>query len=514
MTTPTTAQLGSGPAEPREGRRRYAAASVQPIIGGFHPDPSVCRVGRDYYLVNSSFEYSPGVPVWHSTDLAHWSLIGNALAEGDQFRAGEAGASGGIYAPTLRHHAGRFWLITTNVSAGSGQLLTSSVDPAGPWAPAVEIKGLAGIDPDLAWDDEGTCYVTFCSTKPGLPGIFQAPVDLENEVILQEPKLVWQGTGLANAEAPHLYRRNGWWYLMIAEGGTERGHSVSIARSRNPDGPFEPAPSNPIFSHRSTTHPVQNTGHADLVEAPDGEWSVVYLGVRPRGVTPSFHVNGRETFLAGVDWIDEWPRFVEGRFDFEIPDRSFVDLFAEPSLHPRWISPGASLGNFVSPAEQGVSLIPAACASGAVSALAVRVTDERWRLDVALRTAEGAAGVILRLDDRHWCEIRANNGSARAVLHIGPLEAQVGDTATDLGQTPTVRIESVPPTQGGPDDISISVKRDGRSVSLARFDGRYLSTEVAGGFTGRVAGIRAISGMVEVASVRYQADDAYVDVRS
>jgi hypothetical protein len=177
-------------------------------------------------------------------------------------------------------------------------------------------------------------------------------------------------------------------------------------------------------------------------------------------------------------------------------------------MHPRWISPGAPLGDFVSPAEQGVSLIPAASASGAVSALAVRVTDERWHLDVALRTAEGEAGVMLRLDDRHWCEIQVNNGSARAILRIGPLEAQVGDTATDLGQTPTVRIESVPPTQGGPDDISLSVICDGRSVSLAGFDGRYLSTEVAGGFTGRVAGIRAINGMVEVASVRYQAHDA------
>src|ERR1039458_2308895 len=141
MTPPTTAQLGSGPAEPREGRRRYAAASVQPIIGGFHPDPSICRVEMDYYLVNSSFEYSPGVPVWHSTDLVQWSQIGNALADSNQFQAGEAGASRGIYAPTLRHHAGRFWLITTNVSAGSGPALTPSVDPLGPRAPAAASTG-------------------------------------------------------------------------------------------------------------------------------------------------------------------------------------------------------------------------------------------------------------------------------------------------------------------------------------------------------------------------------------
>ncbi|MEV0344741.1 family 43 glycosylhydrolase [Nonomuraea sp. NPDC050680] len=498
--------------ETRKGRRREAAG-VHPIIGGFYPDPSICRADADYYLVNSSFEYSPGVPVWHSTDLTHWTQIGNALGGTDGFQAGEAGASKGIYAPTLRHHAGRFWLITTNVSTSGGQLLTSTTDPAGPWAPAVVIDGLAGIDPDLAWDDDGTCYVTYCSTRPGLEGIAQARVDLEKGITLEEPRPVWQGTGLAFPEAPHLYRRDGWWYLVIAEGGTERGHAITIARSRNPDGPFEPAPGNPVFSHRSTTHPVQNTGHADLVEAPDGRWAAVYLGVRPRGMTPMFHVNGRETFLAGIDWIDGWPQFDEGRFVYEIPDRSFLDRFAASSLHPRWVSPGAPLGEFVSPAEPGISLIPAASASGNVSALMTRVTDERWRFDVALRTADGAAGVLLRLDDRHWCEVRVNDGSAHAVVHIGPLESHAGEAATGLGPTPTVRIESLPATHDGPDDIALSVIHNGQSVMLARFDGRYLSTEVAGGFTGRVAGVRAISGTVDVASVRYEADDAYVDPR-
>ncbi|MEV0143500.1 MULTISPECIES: family 43 glycosylhydrolase [unclassified Nonomuraea] len=493
--------------------RRREVAGTHPVIGGFHPDPSVCRVGEDYYLVNSSFEYSPGVPVWHSTDLVRWTQIGNALTGAGRFRAGQAGASRGIYAPTLRFHAGRFWLITTDVSSDGGQLLTSATDPAGPWEPAVVIDGLEGIDPDLAWDDDGTCYVTYCSTRPGMKGIAQARVDLEQAVALEEPRLVWLGTGLAFPEAPHLYRRDGWWYLMIAEGGTERGHGVCVARSRSPEGPFQPAPANPVFSHRSTTHPVQNTGHADLVEAPGGGWAAVYLGVRPRGTTPMFHVNGRETFLAGVDWVDGWPRFDEDRFAYEIPDRSFADTFAGPGLHPRWVSPGAPLQEFVTVTGPGLTLAPATCPSGNVSALMARVTDERWRLDVTLDTSGGAAGVLLRLDDRHWCELRAADGSAHAVLRIGPLESRVGEAVTGLGPAPTVRIASEPPTHGGPDDIALSVVRDGHAVTLARFDGRYLSTEVAGGFTGRTAGVRALSGTVHVGSVRYEADDAYADPR-
>ena len=174
---------------------------------------------------------------------------------------------------------------------------------------------LRGSAPELSvLDDDGTCYVTYCSTDPDLPGIAQARVDLAAGTLLGDPVRLWSGTGLAFPEAPHLYRREGLWYLMIAEGGTERGHAVSIARSDRPDGPFEPAPGNPLLSHRSTTHPVQNTGHADLVRTADGTWAVVYLGVRPRGVTPMFHVNGRETFLAGVDWVDGWPVVDELRY--------------------------------------------------------------------------------------------------------------------------------------------------------------------------------------------------------
>lgn len=257
-------------------------ADSHPVIPGFHPDPSVCRVGDDYYLACSSFEYVPGVPLFHSRDLVHWRQIGNVLDRPAQLRLPwDTPSSAGIYAPTLRHHDGRFWLIVTNVSSGGGNLLVSATDPAGPWSDPVPLPGVPGIDPDLAWDEDGACWVT-------VAGISQVRIDPYTGETIGEPRPLWSGTPGAKApEAPHLHHVGDHWYLLIAEGGTERGHAVSVARGPAPTGPFEPCPANPVLTHRSTDDPVQNTGHADLVQAPDGTWWMVFLGVRPRGGTPA-----------------------------------------------------------------------------------------------------------------------------------------------------------------------------------------------------------------------------------
>jgi xylan 1,4-beta-xylosidase len=481
-----------------------ALTSVVPIIPGFHPDPSVCRVGDDYYLANSSFEYAPGVPLWHSRDLLTWSLVGNILDRPDQFLAGHASSDGGVYAPTLRHHDGRFWLITTDVSGRPGQLVVSAEDPSGPWSAPMFLTGLSGIDPDLAWDEDGTCYVTYCSSDPELRGIAQARVDLETGTVLEAPRPLWSGIGLAYPEAPHLYQRGAYWYLLIAEGGTERGHSVSVARADRPEGPYAGAPTNPVLSHRSTTHPVQNTGHADLVQNADGSWAVVYLGVRPRGFTPMFHVNGRETFLAGIDWVDDWPVVDEGRHSGPVRDTSYTDTFDGSRLHPRWVSPGAGLSEVAAPQPGGgIQLRPGTGPRAAVGALTARVLDPAWRFEADLGLAHGSGALLLRLDDAHWCEIRADGGHVHAVVRIGPLETQHGAAVPLAGPSLTLRAEALAPTTGGPDDVRLSVVVDGTEHELTRFDGRYFSTEVAGGFTGRVVGLRALDGVVDVAEVRY-----------
>lgn len=309
-----------------------------PVIGGFHPDPSVCRVGEDYYLVCSSFEYFPGVPLFHSRDLVHWRQLGNVLDRPGQLNlADDIPASAGVYAPTLRHHDGRFYLITTEVGA-KGNFLVSADRPEGPWSDPVLVD-VPGIDPDLAWDEDGGCW---CAVA----GVKVARIDPATGKVLEGPIQVWSGSGLQHPEAPHLYRIGDWWYLMLAEGGTAHGHSVSIARARSPRGPYEPAPANPILSHRSTDLPIQSTGHADLVSAPDGTWWMALLGTRPRGFFPGFHVLGRETFLTPVEWVDGWPRVGPVQEQHPAPATwhpgelpPVRDDFDAPALAFSWISP-------------------------------------------------------------------------------------------------------------------------------------------------------------------------------
>ena len=465
-----------------------------PIIPGFHPDPSICRVGDDYYLVNSTFEYLPSVPIFHSLDLVAWEQIGNILTRGEQLTL--ASSSGrGVYAPTLRYHDGRFYLVTTNVDdVRNGQIIVSATDPSGPWSDPVRVPGTLGIDPDLSWDENGRCHLTWCSVMGGSP-IVQAPIDIETGQMLAEPKALWPGTGLASPEGPHLYHRDGWWYLLLAEGGTERGHAVTVARSRSITGPFEGNPGNPILSHRSTTHPVQNTGHADFVELADGSWAAVYLGVRPGGSTPGYHVNGRETFLAGIRWEEGWPFFEEEHFDVPEQDRSFEDDFATDELHPRWIAPGIHPARIVHAAAGGGIRISAV--EGEVShrpLLCTRTEHPEWGASAVI---DGGAGrLVLRLDDAHWAGVELHNGTVAARLRIGPLE-QVLATATlpePRGTVHTLGIRATRPERGpfdgGPvDTVELGVAEDGVFRVLASFDGRYLSTEVAGGFTGRVVGV-------------------------
>lgn len=280
-----------------------------PVISGFHPDPSVCRVGDDYYLVTSSFEYFPGVPLFHSKDLVNWQQIGHVLTRTSQLNLCKAGSSGGIYAPTIRHHGGRFYMTTTNVS-GRGNFYVYTDDPWGEWSDPVYVDQ-PGIDPDLFFDEDGAVYYTTAHDAQG-QGAYQSRIDVNTGERLTGIRLIWSGSGGQHPEAPHLYRIGDWYYLMIAEGGTEYGHMVTIARSSKPDGPFEGCPHNPILSHRSLLRPIHATGHADLIQAADDSWWTVFLGIRPVGYPLQHHL-GRETFLAPVNWTDEgWPLIGDG----------------------------------------------------------------------------------------------------------------------------------------------------------------------------------------------------------
>ncbi|MFF1571382.1 glycoside hydrolase family 43 protein [Leifsonia sp. NPDC058292] len=490
MSEGTRAAVANDGAPPQAQR----SAATNPVIPGFYPDPTICRVGSDYYLANSSFEYFPGAPLFHSTDLVEWTQIGHILNRRTQFRHGREGASTGVYGSTLRYRDGRFWFITTNLSIfAAGQILLTATDPAGEWSDPIYIPEAVGIDPDLCWDDDGTCYLTWNALNftDGGRGIRQAPLDTETGRLLSADYPVWQGTGMVAPEGPHLYHIGDYWYLLLAEGGTERGHSVTVARGESPQGPFESCPWNPVFTHRSSGHPVQNVGHADLVVGPEGDWAAVYLGARPQGSTPQYHVLGRETFLAGVDWLEGWPVFDEGRYETGRVETAFFDQFDAPTLHARWVVPGGEAEAIATVlAGGGLGLHNADDGVG----LCVRVRDLNWSADVVL----APSGTFrVRIDDRHWYGLRAHHGSISAQARIGDVEATV-NSVRYYGDSITVRIESVPPSSapvplghGGPDDLVLSFDDGNGFTELARLDGRYISTEVASGFTGRMLMIGA-----------------------
>ncbi|MDX3452178.1 glycoside hydrolase family 43 protein [Streptomyces sp. ME02-8801-2C] len=488
-------------------KQQADATLPNPVIPGFHPDPSICRVGDDYYVVCSSFEYFPGIPVFHSRDLFHWTQIGNALDRPEQLRlTADTPASGGIYAPTLRHHEGRFWLIVTNVTEGEGNLLFTATDPAGPWSDPIRLSEVPGIDPDLAWDEDGTCWCT-------IAGVSQVRIDPHTGEAFGPPRKLWSGAPGAKApEAPHLYRIGDYWYLLIAEGGTERCHGVSIARGRTPAGPFEPCPDNPVLTHRGTDEPIQNTGHADLVQGPDGSWWLALLGVRPRGGTPGWHVLGRETFLAPVEWVDGWP--VVDKVTSELPAPAWPlvpgpaeavrDDFDLSELRPKWISLRDRPAELCTTKERSGWLTLRARGGSLDEPDVVFVGRRQQHLACEARTridpAEGRGGLAVRLDEEHHYEIEASEGEVRVLSRVGPLRTVVGSLAVPAGPVVLgVRIAATPPRDArtGPDTVTLGVEEpDGTFTALGALDGRYLSTEVAGGFTGRVIGMYAAAGTV------------------
>lgn len=325
-----------------------------PILSGFYPDPSICRAGNEYYMITSSFGFFPGIPIFKSTDLVNWEQIGHVLDREAQLNLDGAGYSGGIFAPTIRYHNGVFYVITTNMSNG-GNFIVTAKDPKGPWSDPYWIESAEGIDPSLFFDDDGKAYYTGTRTSenPEYMGdheIWLQEIDLNNMKLKGESHILWKGAlkKASFVEGPHLYKVNGFYYLLISEGGTQRYHSVTIARSKNILGPYEGNPGNPILTHRhlGKGYPISNAGHGDLVETQNGQWYMVALASRPYG--GDYKNLGRETFLIPVIWEDEWPIVSPGtgkiEFTYPIPNlqTSFTgqleiyDDFDNEALNYKW----------------------------------------------------------------------------------------------------------------------------------------------------------------------------------
>ena len=481
-----------------------------PVISGFHPDPSICNVGEDFYLVTSSFEYFPGVPIFHSKDLVNWKQIGHCLTRESQLGLHHAKSSMGIFAPTIRYNDGRFYMITTNLTIGKNFIVYAD-HPEGPWSEPIWLDW-PGIDPSLLFDDDGKVYLTGTQNIfSGEPmGIYQAEINVETGEILTERMLIWEGSGGAFPEGPHLYKINGLYYLMIAEGGTEYGHMVTMARSKHAFGPFESHPNNPILTHRSSASPIQATGHADLIQYKDGSWWTVFLGFRPAPVPFSgkHHHLGRETFLAPVDWNEEgWPVLstqVELEMDSgtlkieESEDWRSIDNFNTETLDSSW--------NFLrNPAEGSWSLAERPgwltlhgtpiSLNEVDSPAFIGRRQQHFDCNVSTLlefspTGEGEeAGLTVFMNDRFHYEIALGirDGVKKVFVRrrIGSLwRVEAEQEYSEKGIILSVQADAK--------DYTFAFQQPGsESVVLGSGECSLLSTEVAGGFTGVYLGLYA-----------------------
>ena len=491
-----------------------------PIIPGFNSDPSVCRVGEDYYLISSTFEYFPAVPVFHSKDLINWEMIGYCIHRRDQLPDGV-----NIFAATIRYHEDTFYMITTNLGGGGGNFYVTATNPAGPWSDPVWLKDIPGIDPDLFWDDDGKSYIISSQME-----LFE--VDLETGKALTEGRKVWNGTGGRYAEGPHIYKKDGYYYLMAAEGGTEEAHSETIARSHSIWGPYTDYRANPILAHANAAgqgNPIQGVGHADMIQAHDGTWWIVFHGYRTVGGGVQ-HILGRETCLAPVTWPKNgWP-VVNGNGTATVdmtcptlplkpfPEKNNRTEFNENKLGLEW--------NYIQiPVEENYSLserngylrlkgATETINSGTTSTMVGRRVRDFYftattQIEFDPKKENEEAGMILLNNGSHFDIMINKKGNKRMLL----VKLQFGQT---IYKSKEIELKSGPvklKVKGEKTTFTFSYSQgDNEYTDIETVDSKFLSSETAGGFTGLYVGLYATgNGQPSTANAYYDYFDYEVN---
>ncbi|MBE1443083.1 glycoside hydrolase family 43 protein [Paenibacillus sp. OAS669] len=495
-----------------------------PVIPGFYPDPSICRAGEDYYLVTSSFEYYPGVPIFHSKDLVNWRQIGHVLDRPSQLDLDGTPTSKGIYAATIRYHKGIFYMITTFVVSATGarrNFFVTAEDPAGPWSDPYWLPDAPGIDPSLFFDDNDKVYVMANRQPPSgqqYPKhmeIWLQELDLETKQLIGPKFSLWDGAlkQIHAQEGPHLYKINGYYYLLIAEGGTGYTHSVTIARSESITGPYENCKSNPILTHRhlGRSYPIVNVGHADIVETQNGEWWMVCLASRPYG--GEYRNLGRETFLVPFIWEKDWPVVNPGKGIVEIemprpnlpetrwPSAAACDPFESGTLGMQWNFIRTPRGEFWSLTERPgylrLKLKPERLSECANPSFVGRRQQHmsfvaRTVMEFVPKTSHEAAGLVLLQNQDYHFRLEYALGEAGPVIRLIQRKAGeeiiLGAHSVDAGKL-YLKVEAI----GQAYHFYYATSYE-QWIALAEdVDGTLLSSDVAGGFIGAYMGLYASS---------------------
>jgi xylan 1,4-beta-xylosidase len=468
---------------------------ANPILRGMHPDPSVCRVDGTYYLATSTFEYLPGIPIYTSTDLVEWRLAGHAIHDAGAFDFAETGDSRGIFAPTIRHHEGLFYVACTQVDggAGSGNFYVTATDVAGPWSEPVWLPDARGIDPSLFFH-EGRAWWTGCRevlepTFEGETEVWLQELDLAGRKLIGPQTVIWERTQYRAvwAEAPHLYHHDGWFYLLTAEGGTAFEHSVMIARSRDLGGPYLPCPRNPILTHRHLGHgvAVQAVGHADLFEGDPGQWWMAMLAMRP---IDGHTILGRETHLARVEWEEGWPVVNPGLgvLDPPVARAGIWGSDGVPAVADFLTVRG--FASFAEPQQDRLIMLSTGEPIGSKrqpAALLRRLTSTECTVSVELDAIDqdAVAGLVLRQSgDAHVRLELSRAGDGACIRLIAPGDTR--DDAVALPHGPVILSARV--TAAG---VDWTAGTPGEPMhSLGETPLNSLSTETAGGFVGTTFG--------------------------
>lgn len=396
-----------------------------PVIKGFNPDPSITFDGNHYVLAVSTFEYMPGITLYTSKDLRKWEYAASALDGHNGFSLENTKNSMGIYAPTIRYHKGRYYIVTTEKN-GRGNFIIHADNIHGPWSEPSYLTE-SGIDPSIFFDEDGKCFYV----QNGKGGIFGAYINPDDGCLLSPLSLICEGITGAATEGPHIYKREGLYYLLFAEGGTKYAHRENAARSVSITGPYEVLKT-PILCHRERTrHTVQATGHADMIELDDGRWIAVFLAIRKSGL-PLLHTLGRETFMAEVTWVDKWP--IIGRCGYveleepgwieTIPDepvfvRQGSDIYNYPVLTPRGMATA-----FSEITEDGIKLKgngSLSDSSGVPSLILLRQKDFKsyFKATLDVSSLKGKAGIAVYYNSDYYAAMYIEkNISGKLTLNL------------------------------------------------------------------------------------------------